>query len=149
SSDEYQWHIYAGPHAHESVSHPHELKATPLPLKPQVLPPAADGDGGGSGGGTFLLTEPSLDQEIVDLRQSNILLDDDYASVGPTTVPLQALDTWPVFSSMLIEAQKAVPVDLLPEDGTSKSVLEFVNNRDADPVASQAEDSPYTVSSGK
>jgi hypothetical protein len=149
SPDEYKWIIQLTSRAAEGPAHPHEPKAAFLPFKAPDLPPAGGGDGGSSGGDSFGLVEPVINQELVTLGQVNILLNDDYASVGPTTLSLQPFDTWPVFAPMLIDAKEAVPVDLLPEEPTSSSVLEFVNARDADPATSQAEDAPYTVSSGK
>ncbi|HEY7232040.1 MAG TPA: hypothetical protein VH558_16905 [Pseudolabrys sp.] len=145
--DEYKWIIHQTARAAEIAAPVHELKTASLPLKPPLLPPAADGDGGG-GGINFISIDPLVNQEIVDLRQVNNLINDDYASVGPTILPLEPLDAWPMLAPMLVDAQHAVPVDLLPEEGTSTSLLEFVNDRDADPVAAQSEESPYTVSSG-
>jgi hypothetical protein len=147
NSDEYKWHIYQIARAPEIPAPLHELKVPLQPFKPPILPPAADGDGGG-GGINFFSIDPFVNQEVVDIWQVNNLVNNDYASVGPTALPLEALDTWPVFASMLVDAQQAVPGNLLPEVGTSNSVLKFVNDRDADPVTTQSEDAPYTASSG-
>ena len=85
----------------------------------------------------------------MDLRQFNVMENNDNASIGPTALPLQPFDSAPVLATMEVDAQKAVPLDLLPAEGNSMSVLEFVNARDADPTDTQAEDAPYMVTDGK
>ena len=147
--DEYKWVIHISQRAHDGLPNPHELKPTHLPFKPPILPPAGDGDAGGGGGGGFGEVHPVINQEIVDLRQFNVMENNDNASIGPTALPLQPFDSAPVLATMEVDAQKAVPLDLLPAEGNSMSVLEFVNARDADPTDTQTEEAPYTVSDGK
>jgi hypothetical protein len=138
--DEYKWIIHIGQRAHDGVPNPHELKPTHLPYKPTVLPPAGDGDGGGGGGSSFGEVTPVINQEIVDLRQFNVMENNDNASIGPTALPLQPFDSAPVLATMEVDAQKAVPLDLLPDEGNSMSVLDFVNARDADQRIARPDD---------
>ena len=147
--EDYKWVITIRSHPQEPPPHPHELKETHLPLKPFPLPPAGGGGGGSGDGFDITSIKPFINQEIIDIRQFNILENNDYASVGPTALPLQPFDTAPMLITMMADAHDAVPADLLPDEGNSWSALEFVNFHDAHATDTQAEVAPYVVEPGK
>jgi len=147
---DYKWVINVASHPHDPtqpIDPIHKFPSQALKLPP---PPPEAGGGSSSGSGDFFTTtQPFINQEIIDLRQFNDLQNNDHASIGPTELPLQSFDSWPVLTSMLNDAVKAVPVDLLPDEGNSTSTLEFVNTRDAEPAGTQVKDAPYMVTDGK
>jgi hypothetical protein len=147
---DYKWVINVVSHPHDPtqpIDPIHKFPSQALKLPP---PPPEAGGGSSSGSGDFFTTtQPFINQEIIDLRQFNDLQNNDHASIGPTELPLQSFDSWPVLTSMLNDAVKAVPVDLLPDEGNSTSTLEFVNTRDAEPADTQVKDAPYMVTDGK
>jgi hypothetical protein len=149
---DYQWVINLHSHPHDPA-HPFEPINVPLsPLGKLPTPPFPVGGGADNFFGsseTFGTVKAVINQEIIDLRQFNDMQNNDYASIGPTTIPLQPFDSLPMLTSMLNDAVKAVPANLLPEEGNSTSTLEFLNMRDSNPAATQAHDFPYTVSEGK
>ncbi|HET9716530.1 MAG TPA: hypothetical protein VFP60_10145 [Pseudolabrys sp.] len=147
-ADELQWTLLRW-HPQQDHFHPeHIATAHPLPLQNLTLPHAG-GDVVGDGGFGLITIEPMINQEIIDLRQVNIIYNNDEASVGSTILPLEPLDTASTLVSMLLDAQNAVPGEFIPDEVNSTSVLQFVAARDSDPVQTQANEAPYAVTSGK
>ena len=150
-ADDYSWQVDLRHFSSKPSKFPDLPKAGAKPQEVPPLQPMAGGGGGGGGGDSFefIFKWPGPIQEVVDLKQINILHDDDQASVGPLELEVAPLDAAPVLAPMLDDAQNAVPVRFEPEHNDTSSVLEFVNKRDSHPVETQTENAPYVVAAGK
>lgn len=102
-----------------------DYKLPPLhPHAPTHVPPAlAGGDGGGAPPPAFATYADGADDKILDLRQANLLTDNDVLvdHLGDVVVPP---DVGPIMQALAARAGEEVPHDLrLPGDGSSIAAM--------------------------
>ena len=137
---------------HEHYHTPHSTLLVPHQLPP-LYGPGGGGGGGGGGGDNFQITAEygnNAYQELIDVRQVNALASDNQVNAPPGIVALNEQHAAHLLNHMLDKAYDAVPNSLdLSSGDTTSDLTAFVNARDAHPLATQAEDSPFATQPGQ
>ena len=147
--------IHAAPHRfHDPAHHPHAPLAVFHPLPPLHEPEAGGGGGGGGGGSDeFQITvsyQPGGDQELIDVRQVNALVNDNQLNAPSDVVALNEQHAENLLTNMLDKAIDAVPTSLdLSTDNTTSGLQAFVDARDSQPLATEATDAPFATQPGQ
>ena len=153
--------IHAEPHRfHEPGYHfPHAPLAVFHPLPPLHGPDAGGGGGGGGGSDEFQITvsyQSGTDQELIDVRQVNSLINDNQltndnqVNAPSDVVALNEQHADNLLTTMLDKAIDAVPASLdLSTDNTTSGLLAFVDARDSQPTTTLANDAPYATQPGE
>jgi hypothetical protein len=153
-TDPLYWHIRESRiipdfwHPHVHLLHQHSYESPPFS-------PAAYSAGGGEGA-TLTITatyQSGGDQELIDVRQVNILTNDNVSDNGsiavPTDVVLANNDyAASTLTTMLYAASDTNSHELLPTAADTSQLIGMVNANDADPAAMQAQLAPYEVQPG-
>jgi hypothetical protein len=143
------------PHGlHDPVHHYQQPYIGVHPLPPLPAGPAGGGGGGGGGGGSnFTITvsyQGGGDQELVDVRQVNVLIDNNNIDGPPAIVALNKEQADKILGKMVQEAQKHVPADLdLSHSNTTDALKAFVDARDSHPLTTLANDAPFAAQLGQ
>jgi len=147
--DGFQFHIHI---ASEPAP---RLHGAPMPAfhhynnLPPLPPLSLDGGGIMSDWSLTVTYQSGGDQEVVNLRQINLLANNDFASVGPIDLHLQPLDNSTMFMTALSEAQGAVAHALAPPDDSQSGLLAFTNTHDVNFQEFQTQDAAYSVQPGQ
>jgi hypothetical protein len=131
--------------------------AGPHPLGP--LPVAEGGGGGGGGGGEeFQITvsyQPGGDQDLIDVRQINLMVndnqvvDDNQINAPSTVVTMNNDHADNVLTFMEDKAANSIPPNLDLTTATTSDLKAFVDANDSQPLTTQANDAPYTFELGQ
>jgi len=139
-------HKFAPPHPHEA-QHPVTIPHAPLP------PPPATSDGGdGGGGGELQITvvyQSGGDQELIDVRQINVMINDNQVNAPADVAIANDEHADHLLATMLDQAQDTVPPDLDLAAATTNELKAFVDASDAHPLLVQAENASYAVQPGQ
>jgi hypothetical protein len=150
-------HWYSRPvHVHSNLlgSHWH----APHMSSHHALPPLPEGGGGGGGleGSAITITasyQPGGDQELIDVRQVNLMTNnnvvDNHAINAPQNV-VTANNDHAAFTltKMLDAADHAAAQDVLPIGADTSTLKTFVDANDSNIAATQAHDAPFEVQPG-
>ncbi|MBX6329952.1 MAG: hypothetical protein IRY89_15400 [Pseudolabrys sp.] len=139
-------HKLAPPHPHEA-QHPAPSPHVPLP----PFPGTSDG-GDGGGGGELQITvvyQSGGDQELIDVRQINVMINDNQVNAPADAAIANNDHADHLLATMLDEAQDSVPPALDLGAATTNGLKAFVDAIDAHPLLTQAENAPYAVDWGR
>ncbi len=133
---------YGLPHSHAHTLH---VGSPALPLPPAIVPL---GDVGGDGLTITVTYQPGGDQELIDVRQINVMVNNNAVNAPADVVATNEHLASQMMVSMLDKAQNAIPADLDLTTATTNNLKTFVDNHDAHPLVVLASDASYAVQPG-
>jgi hypothetical protein len=126
-------HLHAAPILPGSLPHP-----SPLPSLAGDLPDRAEITYQGGG-----------DQELLDLKQVNALVNDNQLNADPQVVAAVQAESAQALTSMLHAANSAMPANLAFDQSDTTSLKAFVDSHDQNAAQIISAEGPYSFQSGQ
>ena len=143
---------------HDHYYTPHSTLLVPHELPPLYGPGVGGGGGGGGGGDDFQITvsyQSGGDQELLDLRQVNLMvndnqvINDNQVNAPAAVVAMNDDHADQMITLMDQKAADSIPPNLDLTAATTNELKAFVDANDSQPLTTHANDAPYAFSLGQ
>lgn len=149
-AEPYDWHLSPIHRFPLLPNHPDAQFSLALPHALPLQVPAVGSDA--SGGGDFIISvtyQSGADQELIDVRQVNLMIDNNQVNAPADLVLMNNEHADHLISWMVHEAQDAVPSDLDLVAANTSQLKAFVDDHDSHPLLTQGDEAPNAVQLGQ